>query len=394
MKLGLPIVLALVVGAVVAHLLLDDHGYVLVRIAGWRVETSVPMLVLGFALVYVLLRVLGALWRTPRRLRAAAQARGARRARARFTNGLIALAEGRWRRAERALAAGARSDGVPLMHYLAAAEAAQRRGDSERRDHWLELARESTPEADTTARLTQAALQLEAGEFDAAATTLDAFGDDAPPRAAILHARLLEATGQWAALAMLLERLQRDAAVDPGELERLATQALTHLYDDERLSEEALVGAWQALPESLRQQPALVAARVRALQALELHTRCDEAVREALDAGIDDDALPLAWGELLTGDDARHLGEIETRLQRRPEDPLLLQAAGRVALRIGDWDRARDHLRHSLDLRPRPDTWQLYARLLEHLGETDAAADAYRTGLALAAGRGPSLPKR
>jgi len=49
------------------------------------------------------------------------------------------------------------------------------------------------------------------------------------------------------------------------------------------------------------------------------------------------------------------------------------------------WGKARSYLETSLAIGPTPETYELYGRLLTRLGEGEAAADAYRSGLTMVA---------
>ena len=49
------------------------------------------------------------------------------------------------------------------------------------------------------------------------------------------------------------------------------------------------------------------------------------------------------------------------------------------------WGKARSYLETVISLRPTPEAYQDYGRLLNRLGEADAAADAFREGLGLVA---------
>ena len=82
-------VVALVLGTLGAHFLLQDRGYVLIDFRGYVIEMSVPALVLLLVAGYALVRVSIALWRTPRRLGAAVAERRARSAGDKLTRGLI-----------------------------------------------------------------------------------------------------------------------------------------------------------------------------------------------------------------------------------------------------------------------------------------------------------------
>ena len=54
-----------------------------------------------------------------------------------------------------------------------------------------------------------------------------------------------------------------------------------------------------------------------------------------------------------------------------------------MCLRNELWGKARSYLESAISLRPTPETYSEYGRLLNQLGETDAAADAYRDGLGM-----------
>ena len=71
----------------------------------------------------------------------------------------------------------------------------------------------------------------------------------------------------------------------------------------------------------------------------------------------------------------------------------MLLASARLCLRNELWGKARSYLETVISLRPTPEAYQEYGRLLTQLGETDAAADAYRAGLGMVAGSPlPAIP--
>jgi HemY protein len=187
-KVGLVIVLALIVGALAAHLTLVDNGYVLINFQGYIFETTVPILVLLLVLGYLIVRILVEVWRAPRRLGEAWARVRINYAGRQATKGYIALAEGKLARGERLLTRGARLSETPLLNYLAAARAAQMQGDRERRDGWLRLACEQEPAAQDAVLLTQAELQLEDGQYAEALASLNRVRERHPTHAPAVHA--------------------------------------------------------------------------------------------------------------------------------------------------------------------------------------------------------------
>jgi len=93
-------------------------------------------------------------------------------------------------------------------------------------------------------------------------------------------------------------------------------------------------------------------------------------------------------------DPPRQLKKAENWLKKHGEDPDLLLAAARLCLRNELWGKARSYLETVISIRPTPEAYQDYGSLLTQLGEGDAAADAYRSGLGLVAtGPAPAIPR-
>ena len=132
MKLWRWIVGLILIAAIAAfawHWVADDPGYVLIHLRGTNVQmtvvTAVVLLLLAWAAVSVLVALIrwpfGAMTRRHRRL-----------SRQRLADGLVSLIEGRHGEAERDLNRAARYPSVRGPALLAAAEAAERHGESAR----------------------------------------------------------------------------------------------------------------------------------------------------------------------------------------------------------------------------------------------------------------------
>ncbi len=115
--------------AALAPVFLADPGVVQIRFRGWTLEMSVLVLVFGILfsclIVYLVIRI----WRLP-----AETARKVREQRAlkQLEKGLLALTEGDWATAERALQKSSSAQGQTTARYLAAAQAANGQNAAER----------------------------------------------------------------------------------------------------------------------------------------------------------------------------------------------------------------------------------------------------------------------
>ena len=65
---------------------------------------------------------------------------------------------------------------------------------------------------------------------------------------------------------------------------------------------------------------------------------------------------------------------------------MLLLATARLCMQNQLWGKARSYLETSLGLRPEATAYRVYGRLLDKMGESDAATEAYRLGLETATG--------
>jgi HemY protein len=119
--------------------------------------------------------------------------------------------------------------------------------------------------------------------------------------------------------------------------------------------------------------------------------RAAAALRELLDADWNEPAV-LLYGELGGGDPLERLRTAEGWLRARRDDPALLVTCARLCLSAELYGKARSYLEMSQALRPRAETAQLLAQLLEQLGEGERALALLKEGIALVTGKKPVLP--
>lgn len=391
MKTGFTIIVALVLGALAAHLVLPDNGYALINFRGYIIETSVPVLILLLILAYLVVRALIHIWRAPRLL-GEAWARGRkRRAGKKATQGYIALAEGRLAQGERLLTRGARHSETPLLNYLAAARAAQMQGDRQRRDAWLNMACEQEPAATDAVLLTQAELQLEDGQYAEALISLNRVRERQPGHAQALKllGELHQRRGEWQPLVELLPQIRRHGNVAADMLDEWSVTAYSNIMAAAQTDRSALERLWDDIPRHLRREPRLSLARAQALVACGAIDDAELEIRRTLK----DDwsaALVNLYGELAVVDPAAHLKRIEAWLKEHPEDPVLLLAAGRTCVRHQLWGKARSYFEASLALRAAPETYRALGQLMAQVGETQSASRAFERGLSMATTPTPS----
>ncbi|MDX1481831.1 MAG: heme biosynthesis HemY N-terminal domain-containing protein [Woeseiaceae bacterium] len=386
MKFGLIVILALVAGALGAHFLLQDPGYVIINFRSYVVEMSVPVL-LGLVLATIVaLWLLRKILRAPRRLGQAAGRLRSDRAGQKVTRGMIEIAEGNFARGEKLLARTTEVAEAPLLNYLQAARAAHLAGEHERRDEWLKEAYEQLPEAANAILLTQAEFQIDQKQYESALATLRRIEERSPnhSHALSLLGRLYFRLADWTHLAELLPRLRKHGRIDDETLEswsiKVHEEALALAADEASIDD-----CWNAVPKDLRSRDVLLRARCVALARVGAPDRAEKEIVSALKRGWSPTLVAL-YGDIESGDPKKQLKRAESWLEDHQSDAELLLTSAKLCLRNELWGKARSYLETVIGLRPTPEAYQTYGRLLNQLGEGDAAAAAWREGLALASG--------
>lgn len=393
MRLLLLVVATLIASVAITQFALKDTGYVLLSYGEWTAETSfsffIVLVVVSFVSLYIALRLLVGLWRMPRQVSRWNQHRRWLRARRATRRGLIALAEGRWARAERELIRFVDDFDAPLLNYLGAARAAQKLGQDGRRDEYLSRAMKSMPDAKLAVGLTQAEVQLSQGQYEQALASLIHLRTVAPRHSHVLYLlkKLYEKLGSWEDLLQLLPDLRKEKVLDSKAINDLSKTIHRELLNRAAHSgvRTRLYEQWAAVPKALQADIDLVRVYAKHAVGMKATKGVERLLRDTLRKKWDLDLVRL-YGVLPEGEEPPQLETAEEWLRHHPRQAELLLTAGRLALRNRLWGKARSYLEASIGIEERAETYCELANLLKQLGENDKAIDCYRKGLNAAVG--------
>lgn len=395
MKAGLYIAAALLAGALLAHFLLADPGYVALRFGDTLIEMSGVTFVLALVAGYFIVRLLMKLVNARRLWREAQQERRLQKARRSLARGLMEMSEGEWAAAEDTLSRSARDAEYPAAHYIVAARAAELQGAHERRDDWLSRALDIAGERRAPVLIMQAELLIKHHKLDAALATLEQLENcgEQNARGLVLLARIYRQTGAWEKLQALEPRLRRMRGIST----QVADETVAQVYLDrlKSLAVEAdraeLANAWKSMPKSLARRPDIVIAYARAAMACDDHAAAESALYDLLEEQWDEAAV-LAFGELESAEPLATLDRAERWLQERRNDAALLLTCARLSMQAELYGKARSFLETSIAIRPRLEAYQLLAALMEQLGERERAHQVLHDALVHALGRKAKVP--
>lgn len=396
--------LVLVGGALFAHFVRRDPGYVLIGFGHYSIEMSLALfIVLALVLIftsYYVLRLLGVIGRTPKQMKKWSSKRKEKSAHKSLNKGLLAQAEGKWHNAERALVTQADSSSNPVLNYLAAARAANEQGATERVDRYLRLAHAKAPKDDIVVDLTKIELLLENEDDEAALALILSLRrkHQKNPRLLGLLAQTYQRLEDWKSIVDILPELRRRRALELDQFLKLEKATYQGLLSNalDNGSADKLREAWRLIPKHWQQDSLFLAPYVEGLIALNESSMTEALLRDAINRKWDPVLVEL-YGALEGVNHAKQMDVAERWLDMHRDDAALLYTLGRICMQRKLWGKARSYIESSIALEPRADKYQTLAQLLEETGETESAAECYRKGLGLLASRAlpaPILPTR
>ena len=388
--------LLLVIFALGAVLLVrDDPGFLFLRYRDYSVETSLAFALVALIVVmiatYYAVRLLRGLWRIPRSMQDHSKNRRFGKARRQLNQGLIDLAEGRFEQAENHLMRLVDFSESPLVHYLAAARAAQLQGKHDARDKYLKAAHEARPDAELAIGVTQAELQLAHQQTEQALATLMHLHSVAPRHdyATMLLARAYYELEDWRALVDILPDVRRKQLIKEPKLLEMEVAGYCGMLELATSSQQSFDNAWGKIPRALQADTRMI------LLYLDLmadqrwqNNNAEQLVPKSLDKECDDRLIEV-YGRLETRDTSAQLARAEKWLDNFGHNEHLLLALGRIAMRERLWGKAQGYLEASIGAKATPAACLALAELLEQqLQQPDKATSYYRQGLKLSLGAG------
>jgi len=385
-------VLGLMILAVaLAPLFKNDPGYVLIQFQDWNAETSVLVLLLAMVAVYLLIRLAVWLWYWP--TRTARQVRELR-AQRQLEKGLLALTEGDWRSAEKALSRSGNQRGQETVKYLAAARAAQGQDDIEGRDAYLSKAEAGDIKSRFLVQLSRARFLIGNGDIGGAIPILEALQKrrSRHPQVLEMLSRCYRELGDWQHLRKMIPALKKAGLIqaeDATELEQLAAKHELDSSNDIGILQER----WRKLSTTLKNAPGMAMAFATRAIDLGAPSAAEPVLRTALKREWQPSLVRL-YGHFAEKDLGQRISQCEKWLKTHPDDAALHLVIGQLCYEDKLWGKAREHLRTSLKLEASPDAFESYGRLLQRHGEIEAAMQCYQNALLIKAGKKPvELPE-
>lgn len=368
-----------------------NDGYLLLVVPPWRVEVSLNLFIVAllalFMAFYAAMRLLGATFGLPRRVREYRARRLRDQAGLVFQDAVRLLFEGRFGQAMKKATEAHGNGTAPGLSALIAARAAQRMREPEKQQYWLEHAKTDDPRTEAATLMLDAEMANEERRFvDALAALSHLQGKQGRHIAALrLELRARQGTGDWDGVLRLVRQLAKRDALPLEVASEVRTQA--HLANIAKRRNDAvqLIAYLRSLPEDERGRRVALAA-ARALVEAGAEADAQKLIEAALDSGDGEkwqSELAAIYGRLAGGESTARIARAEAWLRRHPDDATLLIALGRMCQRQRLWGKAQSYLEASLAVTPTQEAHLELARLLDQLDKASEANKHYRASAQL-----------
>lgn len=391
--------IALLAGAWLFEKVASGSGYILIALGNTAYEMSfwagVSLLVGGSLLLLLIWWVISTLIRLLGGGAKRVMNIGRKHNQQRTTRGLIDFIEGNWKQARQHLLKSVKQSDMPMINYLAAARSTYELGNEKEATELLHQAEKSSPASALAVALTQARMYLVDKKHEQAMANLKRAREIAPRHPVVLE--LLQQNyyqlRDWPALKELVPDLRRYKILEEEEIHALEIQLYSELLVKAGgKGESTLIDQqWEAIPKPLRKETPVFLTYIKQLIVSNDQARAENLLRKQINYSWDDELVNF-YGRVAGKDPQRQFLFAKDWLQDRPGSATLLLTLGRLALANHQWQEARDYFSASLQLNKQAEACGELARLLNALGETEAAAKYYQLALAQSAYALPDLP--
>ena len=377
---------------------LFDPGYMLISYNGYALESTFwsMLLAVGVAVlsVWLLRRGFSLLKRMIDCVYPLSSRAKKHHAHDLINKGLIHLANGDWKHAQKMLAQAGDAGVTPLLSYLVAARAASSNSDMQTCKEYLHKADKAVPAASIAIGITQAEVQLAHQQWEQALATLQGLRRQSPKHPYLLElmTRAFDALGDWQELEKLLPSLHKYKVLNSQELQSLERRVYGGLFvlaekAGRKTKEEAerfvlANQVWKSLDRSQHHDPELLLSYAHCLYSMGLHEQAEQCIHSNIAKVYSPDLIHL-YGRIACRDPKRQLDLCNKLLATHPKDPDILLALGRISLRHKLWDKAREYLEQSLDFSNSHQAYWEMGVLMAQLKEHELSSTYFQRGFQL-----------
>ncbi|MCO7227092.1 heme biosynthesis protein HemY [Pleionea sp. CnH1-48] len=381
------LILLMCAGAAGLTLLIQVEGFMVIARENVTYEMRIGVFLFLLTLLIITISVgtlfLSSVLRLRKVFSSWSSTRGSKRSRSQTVNGLIALTEGHWEKAENYFNKAIKKSDTKLINLLLAAKAAQEQNNPHQRDLYLKEAAKFEPEANIAVSVTQAELQFNSEQYEQALATLTQLRTQIPKHPYILKllSRCYAELKDWEKLYDCLPDIKKLKVFNREKYLQLQTMCLHQLLvTTAEKGCEALQQKWQQLKNEYKKEPKTVESYARLLIELGAQAEAEALLRSTLKKQYSTE-LVYWYGKTIGRDQTNQIAFAESLLKKLEKSAELYLALGTLCHREELWGKAKDYLEQCIELNGPVESYLILADTLKHLNDEEGANKIIKTGL-------------
>ena len=350
------------------------NGHVLLEFLEYSIETTVPLLIVGMLVLYILIRIVILVWNSPRRIRSILAKRSAKRTKRLLNESLLLLSKGETIKARKRLKSATSSSEPILQSFLLNIELSEAAGDQKSREEWVEKSLNTFPKIKPYLLHFVATLLINSKNYIDAKIYVDQLLDIVPtsPSAYQLLFALLVATKDYELI--LRKVFEFDKHVDEDSLADMFLNAIREAIRNNKPLKSIL----ERIPKSIKNHPLIMTGKIESWLGSEQHIKAELALRKLI-PNTWNTTLILLYADLDSPSINELSGRVDSWLEDRPRDTNLWLAASRLAQRDGLWSKAKQCLERSIELSHSASKYTELALVLSELGQKEETLAALKS---------------
>jgi HemY protein len=368
-------------------------GYVLISYKDSNIAVTTwfaaIVIILSFLLFHIVLRLLYLAFVMPKKIRKVWRNFRIKRIYLKTAKAVTSIIEGDYNHAEKKLRKIARKkqNNIAALDYIAAAFAANKRGDLQKSITYLDLANKEQPESAFLAGLVKAQFLIKNTKWDESLLVLKNLHKTCPKHKLVLNLlqRVYVELKNWRQLFYLLPTLQTYKVLnkqDFSELQLNTYEGLLKHYiaENDKFKAEHF---WRYLPKRFKKEP-----RVMLPYLKYLYSSNEENDREIVEKTLYHTlhksfatSLIEFYCTIPSKKPIKQLKTVENWLTQYGDNTMLLLSIARLCKNLTIWGKAKYHLEKALEISPSAAIYNELAITMEKQGDNEKAYDYYRRGL-------------
>lgn len=368
----------ILLGLTLSPYLVDSNGYIYIAIGDYQIETSVIFGILTIILLFAAIQICEWLlvWLITFTLNSRFLPERWKRfsARNQTLNGILAMVQQNWPKAEKMLVKSARRSQLPLMNLLAAAKAADQQQNFQARDEYLARA-ELLPQAKDAVAVTRLGYLVGQGKWQAASEQLAKDGTKVTQSIALakLATKIYLHNNELDKLIKLLPTFKKKRLLSAEKLQQVERDVyFQRLFNAAKTDLQELENEWKSVPKNHKTDALFLTCYANGLESFKQH---DKAIKLLLKCVKKQHCTQLlnCLAKLTKASDKLVISYFEDIEVTMENNANYHQAMAIVKTQLKQFKQAKYHWQKVCQLAPTNKSWLLLGELQQQLGDNQSA---------------------